>query len=167
MSVRPVVESLPAEHKQWLDGALVAGNFSGYEALAAELKARGYEISKSAVHRYGQAFEERLKALRMVTEQARAVVEHSPDDEDAVSQALTRLVQERLFSVAMDMQVDPESIDLPKLTRAIADLSRASIAGKKFSAEVRGKVAAEASAAAVEGAQAEGLMPEQIGRAHV
>lgn len=143
MGRRSAILTLPAEVKAWLDGALVEGNFSGYEALAEELKTRGCEISKSAVHRYGQAFEDRLKALRMVTEQARAVVEHSPDDEDAVNQALVRLTQEKVFSVLMDMEVDVDKIDLSKLTRSIADLSRASITVKRYATEMRAKIAAK------------------------
>ena len=146
MPRRSAVEMLPAEVKAWLDGALVEGNFSGYEALEEAMRERGYEVSKSAIHRYGQGFEERLKALRMVTEQARAVVEHSPDDEDSVNQALVRLTQEKLFGVLMDMEVDPEKIDLPKLTRSISDLSRASITVKRFASEARAKLGAKLTA---------------------
>ncbi|MBK6742508.1 MAG: DUF3486 family protein [Hydrogenophilales bacterium] len=143
MPKRKAVEGLPNEVKAWLDGALVEGNFSGYERLAAELKARGFEIGKSAVHRYGQEFEERLKALRIVTEQARAVVEHSPDEEDAVTQALVRLTQEKLFTVLMDMQVDPEKVNLSGITRSIAELARSSVTVKKWAAEARAKIAAK------------------------
>lgn len=143
MGRRKVIEGLPGDVKGWLDASLVDGNFSGYEALAAELKTRGYEISKSAVHRYGQEFEERLKALRLVTEQARAVVEHSPDDEDAVTQALVRLTQEKLFSVLMDMQVDPEKVNLSGITRSIAELARSSVTVKKWAQEARAKIAAK------------------------
>jgi len=142
MPRRSAILTLPAEVKAWLDGALVEGNFSGYEALEEALKERGHEISKSAIHRYGQDFEERLKTLRLVTEQARAVVEHSPDDEDAVNQALVRLTQEKLFGVLMDIKVDPETIDLSKLTRSISDLSRASITVKRYAAETRAKIGA-------------------------
>lgn len=143
MPRRSAILTLPAEVKAWLDGALVEGNFSGYEALEEALKERGHEISKSAIHRYGQDFEERLKTLRLVTEQARAVVEHSPDDEDAVNQALVRLTQEKLFGVLMDIKVDPETIDLSKLTRSISDLSRASITVKRYAAETRAKIGAK------------------------
>lgn len=148
MPRRKRIEGLPAEVKAWLDAALVEGNFSGYEALAAELRARGYDIGKSAVHRYGQEFEERLKALRLVTEQARAVVEHSPDEEDAVTQALVRLTQEKLFSVLLDMRVDPDKVNLSGITRSIAELARSSISVKKYAAEVkaRAKLAADAVA---------------------
>ena len=165
MGRRKVIESMAAEVKSWLDGALVEGNFSGYEALAEELKQRGYDISKSAVHRYGQQFEERLKTLRIVTEQARAVVEHSPDDEDAVNQALVRLTQEKLFGVLMDIQVDPETVDLSKLTRSISDLSRASITVKRFASETRAKIGAKLAGLEAQAGEGKGrLDPETLRR---
>ena len=43
MPKRSAVETLPAQVKRWLDQALVDGNFSGYEALADELKTRGFD----------------------------------------------------------------------------------------------------------------------------
>ena len=74
MPPRSKVAALPPEVKEWLDKALVENNFGGYELLAAELKGKGYEISKTGLHRYGQQFEDRLNALKIATEQARAVV---------------------------------------------------------------------------------------------
>ena len=111
MGKKSTVETLPKEVKEWLDRALVESNFSGYKLLAGEMKARGYEISKSAIHRYGQDFEERLKTLKMVTEQARAVVQAAPDEDGAVNDALVRLTQEKLFGVLMEIEVDPAQID--------------------------------------------------------
>lgn len=158
MPARGKVESLPKEVKAWLDAVLIEENFSGYEALAAELKARGFDIGKSAVHRYGQAFEERLKALRMVTEQARAVVEHSPDEEDAVTQALVRLTQEKLFSVLMDMQVDPEKVNLAGITRSIAELARSSISVKKYAADVKARIGAKMAELETQAAEGKGRL---------
>lgn len=143
MPRRSKVLDLPDAVKQWLDGALIDGNFSGYEALAAEIKTRGYDISKSGLHRYGSTFDERLRALKLVTEQARAVVQASPDEENAVTEALVRLTQEKLFGVMMDLQVNPETIDLTKITRSIADLARSSVSQKKYAAEVREKDSAK------------------------
>lgn len=148
MGKKSTVETLPKEVKEWLDRALVESNFSGYKLLAEEMKARGYEISKSAIHRYGQDFEDRLKTLKMVTEQARAVVQAAPDEDGAVNDALVRLTQEKLFGVLMEIEVDPESVDLAKLAKAVAELGKASVMQKRWLSEVRAK--AEAAAANVE-----------------
>ena len=148
MGKKSTVETLPKEVKEWLDRALVESNFSDYKLLAGEMKARGYEISKSAIHRYGQDFEERLKTLKMVTEQARAVVQAAPDEDGAVNDALVRLTQEKLFGVLMEIEVDPETVDLAKLAKAVAELGKASVMQKRWFSEVRAK--AEAAAANVE-----------------
>lgn len=145
MPPRSKVAALPAEVKAWLDQALAENNFSDYEALAEELTGRGYAISKSALHRYGQNFEERLSALKIASEQARAVVAAAPDEEGAVNEALMRLVQEHLFKLLM---TDGDQIDLPKVAKAVAELGKASVVQKKWQAEVRAK--AEAAASQVE-----------------
>lgn len=145
MPPRSKVASLPAEVKAWLDRALAENNFSDYQALAEELTARGYAISKSALHRYGQNFEERLSALKIASEQARAVVAAAPDEEGAVNEALMRLVQEHLFKLLM---TDGNQIDLPKVAKAVAELGKASVVQKKWQAEMRAK--AEAAASQVE-----------------
>ncbi|HTN30684.1 MAG TPA: DUF3486 family protein [Pseudomonas sp.] len=161
MPPRSKVASLPAEVKAWLDQALAENNFSDYEALSDELAGRGFAISKSALHRYGQNFEERLSALRLASEQARAVVAAAPDEEGAVNEALMRLVQEHLFKLLMS---DEGKIDLPKVAKAVAELGRASVVQKKWAAEVEVRRAALQEAATVaEGAMAsQGMSKEAI-----
>lgn len=134
---------LPTGVKSWLDRALVEGNFSGYQGFAEELKSRGYDVSKSAVQRYGAEFEERLSTLKMSSEQARAVVASAPDEEGAVNEALMRLVQEHLFNLLMAKE---GKFDLPKVARAVADLGRATVTQKKWQTEVRDKTRAAADA---------------------
>lgn len=136
MPPRSKIHQLPAEVKAWLDSTLAENNFSGYEQLADELSARGYDISKSAVHRYGQDFEARLSALKMASEQARAVVQAAPDDEGNVNEALMRLVQEHLFKMLM---AEDGKFDLPKMAKAVAELGRASVTQKKFAIEERAR----------------------------
>jgi HPt (histidine-containing phosphotransfer) domain-containing protein len=142
MPPRSKILQLPSEVKTWLDRALADNNFSEYESLANELKERGFAISKSALNRYGQDFEQRLAALKMASEQAKAIVDAAPDEEGAVSDALMRLVQERLFNLLL---AEDGKVDLPKAAKAIAELAKATIAQKKFSIEqnARKKLLAE------------------------
>ena len=162
MPRRSKVEQLPAEIKAWLDQALVQNNFSQYKLLSAELKKRGCEISKTGLHRYGQAFEERLKTLRMVTEQARAVVQASPDDDGAVNDALVRLTQEKMFGILMEINVDPDTVDLAKLARAVAELGKASVAQKRWQMEARKQTLEEAAKEAGIAAKSVGLTDEGV-----
>lgn len=145
MPPRSKVLSLPAEVKEWLDQALIENNFSQYEALSAALAERGHRIGKSALHEYGQNFEDRLSALRTASEQAKAMVAAAPDDEGAVNEALMRLVQEQIFNSLM---AQDGKVDLAKTAKAVAELGRASVVQKKWQAEVRLK--AESAAQAVE-----------------
>jgi len=46
---------LPIEVQREVDAKLATNGFSDYVAIADELKRRGYRISKSALHRHGQA----------------------------------------------------------------------------------------------------------------
>jgi hypothetical protein len=162
MARRSKIELLPPEVKAWLDRALVDNAYGQYELLASELKARGHDISKSAVHRYGQEFEERLKTLKLATEQAKAIIDASPDNEGAVSEALMRLVQEKLFQVMLDFKVDPDKpLNIASAAKAVAELSRATVTQKKWQADVRAK--AETAAANVEKiARKGGLSAESV-----
>lgn len=145
MAKRSKIATLPPPVKAWLDTALVEGNFSGYELLEAELKTRGFDIGKSSIHRYGSAFEQKLATLKLASEQAKAVVSVTGDDEGAVSQALMLMVQEQLFNLLNSS--DRDAIDLPKVARAVADLGRTTITQAKWRTEVRARAAAAADAA--------------------
>lgn len=166
MPPRSKVDGLPKAVKEWLDRTLVEGNFAGYEALSAELKARGHDISKTGLHRYGQAFEERMKMLKLSTEQAKAVVEASPDDTDTMNQALMRLTQEKAFQLMMALEVDPETVDFAKITRAIADLGRSSVNVKRYAAEAaeaaRKNLLVEQQANLEKIAKKQGMSQEQL-----
>lgn len=145
MPARPTVLQLPDPVRAELDARLIKSGFAGYVGLAQWLSEQGFEISKSALHRYGQQFEERVQALKMATDQAKAMVEVAPDDEGAVSDALMRLVQEKLFGVLMNLgEIDPNKINLGTLAKAIAQLGRASVTQKKWQIEVRDRARAVA-----------------------
>lgn len=142
MGERSKVTGLPPEMRELLDSKLIGSGFQGYVKLQDWLRAQGYDISKSAVHRYGSRLEEKVAKLKASAERARALVEASPDVADNMAQATMRLLQEKLYTVLESMEdIDPESVDLVKLSRAMAPLVRASIASKKHADEVREKLA--------------------------
>ncbi len=156
MPRRSKVLGLPDAVKAWLDDALVAGNFSGYEALEMEMKARGCEISKSAIQRYGSEFEATIKRLKMTTEMARAVVQASPDDAGDMQEATVRLATQKLFSHLNNPELKDE--DVAGLTKAIADLTRASVSQKRYAAQVTERLnTAEKNA----GTATKNMTPEQ------
>ena len=151
MPRRDAVSTLPDEVRTWLDKSLIKGNFSAYEQLEAALKERGFQISKSAIHRYGKKFERRLAAIKASTEAARMLTEGAADDQDARSEAVIALVQSELFETivnlqeAADEEIDPaERVKLlSSAAKNIATLSRASVSLKEYQAKVREKDAAK------------------------
>ena len=108
--------------------------------LAADLRARGESVSKSALHRYGSQFEKRMAQLKMSNEQARALVDASPDDEDKLGAAVIRLTQDRIFQLLVDLEIDPESVDVNKLFKNAAEIGKASVTQKKFTMEARAAI---------------------------
>jgi hypothetical protein len=160
MAPRSKVVGLPKEVKEWLDNALIEGNFSDYELLADELQAKGFGISKSSLHRYGSAFEQKMAAIKLATEQAEAIAKSVPDDENALGDALLRVIQEKTFSLLMNMQ-DPSNVSFASLAKIATDLGFASTNVKEFRSKVRtrAKEAASEVAATVKKA---GLSDETV-----
>lgn len=146
MPRRSKVHALPREVRAWLDQTLAEGNFSGYEALEAELAQRGYTIGKSSLHRYGSKLEARLAAVRASTEAARAIAAAAPDDADLRSAAVMSMVQTDTFEVLMalkEAEMAEPGERLKLLARAgesIATLSRAAVNQKRHQAEVEARI---------------------------
>jgi hypothetical protein len=150
MPRRSKVTGLPPAVKAWLDQVLVEGNFSGYEQLSAELEKRGCAVSKSALHRYGSAFEASIARLKVATEQARAVVAASPDDAGDMTEALMRLTQQKVMQLVVDCEIDTDSVDMNKLALIVSRLSRSAIPVKRYQAEVKSKLRSTLDAAVKE-----------------
>lgn len=145
MARRSKVVSLPKGVKEWLDAALVDGNFADYELLAAELREKGYDISKSSLHRYGSQFEAKMAAVKLATEQAEAIARAVPDDENALGDALLRIIQEKAFSMLMKIEDEPQ-VGFAKLASIAIESGFSSTNIKEF----RSKIKAKTKEAAVE-----------------
>ena len=154
MAKRGAVAQLPKDVRAWLDGALLEGNFSGYQALEAALKDKGFSIGKSTIHRYGQKIERRMAAIKASTEAARLITEGAADDQDARSEAVIALVQTELFESIVNLQeASDEDVDqaeriglLSSAAKNIATLARASVNQKRFRLEEQARIEREARA---------------------
>ncbi|WP_369951974.1 DUF3486 family protein [Ralstonia syzygii] len=169
MARRSSIDGLPDDVRRWLERALADSNFSGYQALEAMLREQGYQISKSAIHRYGQKIERRFAAIKASTEAARMLTEGAADDQDARSEAVIALVQTELFDSIVNLQeANDEELEpaeriglLSNAAKNIATLARASVNQKRFRQEVQAR--AEAAAANVEKiAKKGGLSAESV-----
>lgn len=172
MPRRSFVVRLPMEAKAWLDQELVKRGFAGYEEIAETLKAKGHQTSMQAVHRYGQRLQKQMEAISASTEAARIIANATPDQADARSAAVISMFQTGLFEAMLAMQAaegaaPKERVQLySKAARGIADLTRASVAQKKWADEVKAKLAAaktQASKAAETVARKAGLSDDDWG----
>jgi len=124
MPPRSSVLGLPPRIRRQLEQRLIANGFSGYRDLARSLQQRGYRISKGAVHRYGRQFEQRWCVQQMAHDQARALVRVADGDEFVATEALVRLLQQRLLTILIESEKPIDEFHLPSLIRAISNLNR-------------------------------------------
>lgn len=150
------ITALPEPVRDALNRELSARNFSGYEALEDWLHDQGFEISKSAIHRYGQKIERRMAAIKASTEAAKLIVDAAGDDQDARSESIIALVQTEMFeSIIAIQEADDDELSasdklgmMSKAAKNIATLTRASIVQKQFKTQVQAKAAEVADKAA-------------------
>lgn len=169
MPKRSAIETLPEKVKSKLQRKLVERGFSGYSDLAEWLAEQGFEISRSAVHRYGSAFEESLKRAQLSSQMAFAFASAVPDDEGKLNQATIRMLQDRIFGLLVDLdagEVEPKTI--ASLTRAVSELSRADVNLRVKMSEIRTRTE-EAAKEADKIVKSAGLSEEQASmiRAHI
>lgn len=158
------IDTLPPQIKAWLDQELVRLNFRNYSQLANALNGQGWEISRSAVGRYGKRFKEEQKQLKQSIEMAKAFAEVVGEDGAAMNQTLTALAQQELMAVVREARYDDEEIKLPALVQAIAQLNRSDINTRKFQIEqaARKKALSEAASQAEKSLTGQGMTRESI-----
>ena len=146
------IDKLPTELRAALDKLLLDNNFSGYESIAEYFKERGYSLSTACVHRYGQKLDRRLQAIKASTDAAKLLAAQVEDTENHLSGSVISLVQSELFETLLNLQdadLEDDPAERMKLlsnaAKSIAEVSRASIANKKWQTEVRLKAEAAAT----------------------
>jgi hypothetical protein len=148
MPARAKIKMLDLKLRAELDRRLIDGSFSDYLGLAAWLSKKGCKITGAAVQRYGSAMERKLGALRIATEQARAVVEASGGADDLVNEGLMRLVQGDLFKVLVELRdADRKTVDVNALARNVASICRSSVHMRKAAEEMRNGIGRRVRAA--------------------
>lgn len=175
MARRSSVFDLPQEVRDELNARLVQSGFGGYEDLAEWLRGQGFQISRSAVHRYGQDLEAEYEAamgdVRRATELARAYAQADPDDGAALTGSIARMAQESLLRILLSLRKAEQAGDanaedmarhMSQVSRALADLGRVTIQHSKHAADVRKRITAEAADRAEAAAKHKGVSQEGI-----
>lgn len=141
------VKALPKGIREELDNWLLHKGFADYRELSQWLAGKGFAISKSALHRYGSAFEDKTEKLRDATQMAITLGKSVGDDEGAMNDALIRMTQGEIFDLLLKAEEQGQSIIdiLPEISLAVSRLSRASLPQKKWQQELRKQVASASS----------------------
>jgi len=87
-----------------------------------------------------------MRTVSLATQQARSLAEASPDRDGSMTDALVRLVQEKIFGVLVEAE-DVEEGQLARIARVVADLGRATISQKRWAEEMRGRLEKQKNAA--------------------
>jgi hypothetical protein len=110
-----IEDGLPADIRQQVDRLLIEG--TTYEQIAAFLKDKGYDLSKSSVGRYGKDFLNMLRQVRILQDQAQALV----------SDEATGLVAEEAISKLLAVQIFDQlrgDMDVKGLSQVIGSFSK-------------------------------------------
>lgn len=168
------IRNLPPVVLEDLNARLIGNGFSGYEDLATWLRERGFDISKAAVQRHGSAleaeFEEAMADARRTRALAKAARLEGDQNDNSLLAAATEIMQDNLLRVSLKLknsdEDDPgaEAKTLSLVARAFSQVGRLDIARQKWQTELAARMASDAAAAAISGAAAEGLTPEQAAR---
>lgn len=139
MPARSKIQLLPDDIRAELERRLITSGFSNYDAIAKWLRDQDIDISRSAVHRFGQDFAAKCDAIRVATEQAKAIVNTVGDDEGSMNEALIRLIQQLSFDFLVKNQDAEIAALLPKMGVMVAKLSKASVDQKKWMSDARAR----------------------------
>ena len=90
MAKRSTIDQLPEAVRHEFERKLVENGFADYQALSEWLQQQGYEISRSAAHRYGQKVQRRFAAIKNSTEAARLIAEGAADGEPGLGRIGSR-----------------------------------------------------------------------------
>jgi uncharacterized protein DUF3486 len=137
------IRGLPEDVRKELDERIARRDFKNYTELKRWLALHGCQIATVAVRHHARKLEGQLEAVRLATEQARAVVEATGSDELDINHALMRLVQQHLFTLLVELNVEElTEVNLAALARTVATLARASVSQQKYATEMRTHVLA-------------------------
>ncbi len=141
-----VVTILPKDLRAELNKRLIDNSFSDYRGLEEWLRAKGYQISRGSLQRYGSDFEDRLAAISRATQQAKSIVEASPDRQGSMNSALMSLIQTRLIDV-LGGSAAIDDVTLARFAQAVAHLGKATVQQKRWEEDMRARLENEKRAA--------------------
>jgi len=123
---------LPEDVRKELRRLLVEGET--YGSVTEWLNSQGFDISRSAVGRYGKTFFDVVKNVRMIEEQSSTLVGDA-DSSMVLEEATTKLILGKLLELLKDNKVDLDKST--KIMTDLANLQKASVSREKLKIEIR------------------------------
>jgi hypothetical protein len=162
MPPRSSIFQLAEEDRAELDKRLIESGFGDYTELADWLKSKGYQVSKSAVHRYGkdlqEDFERTMADVQKTQRMAQAFSEANPDQRGAMVGATARIAADTLLRITMALrqgEEDPAQLArlMPGIAKSLGELGRLTISQEKWAQDLKDQAAQEARTAAASKAE--------------
>ncbi len=152
-----ITSDLPPEVQREVDRLLVEGDAT-YDEIRDFLARRGFDISRSAIGRYGKEFLANYRRLRIVEDKSRVLVSEAGDGmvlEEAAAKIFAQMILEAQLSGELDIT------ELPRIISDFAKLQASSVLRERMKKEFEKKV--EKTADKVEEtARREGVSAETI-----
>jgi hypothetical protein len=112
-----IIDELPQELKQEIDNLLVQGDVT-YDDIKEHLAAKGHDISRSSIGRYGKEFFANYRELRIIEEKSRTLVSEAGDSM-ILDEAASKLFAQKILELQL-----AGKFDLKKNSRILADFAK-------------------------------------------
>lgn len=104
-----------------------------YDDIAAFLKEKGHDISKSSIGRYGKEFLNQYRRLRIIEDQAKTLVSEAGDGL-VLDEAGGKLMGRKIIELLMEKDINLNQV--PDLAWGIANLIKANVSREKSKIDV-------------------------------
>jgi Arc/MetJ-type ribon-helix-helix transcriptional regulator len=129
----------------WLDAQLLAEPRPTYAEIGDSLRSSGFYASRSALARYGLAFETRKREMRLLLEKARVLAAEDPETILVLEKATSNLIETKIFDFLLgrtDAGLDEKDLGVifahARLQSSSASRERAAVvASGKFRSAMR------------------------------
>jgi hypothetical protein len=128
-------DELPAEVRGQVDRLLIEGGAT-YDDIRDFLAEQGYDISRSAIGRYGKDFLNTYQRLRVAEDQARSLVSEVGDGL-ALDEAASKLLMQQVLELLISTELTPK--ERMSLMKSVAFLQSSSVQREKLKSELRKK----------------------------
>ncbi len=133
--IKSRVDELPEEIKELLNKRLSDVHYT-YTEIADEIKAKGYDISRSSVGRYALRINAVAKRLKEATEQTRIIIDTIKENRNLdAAEAADAILIDGLIKKFATAQEEIEGMPIEKAARIAVQLERTSIFREKFRLE--------------------------------